>query len=84
MIDAYILIQSAGGQASSVAHECVQLPGVVSAENITGPYDLILRTSTETMDELGGLLLDKIQAISGVTRTVSCPVIKLSTPDTAD
>jgi DNA-binding Lrp family transcriptional regulator len=43
---------------------------------VTGPYDVIAMAETASMDDLGKLLVARIQAVDGVTRTLTCPVIK--------
>jgi DNA-binding Lrp family transcriptional regulator len=53
------------------------VPGVVSAEDVTGPYDVIVRAEAADVDELGKLVVAKIQGIIGITRTLTCPVVKL-------
>src|SRR5579862_7115471 len=40
-VSAYILIQTEVGKASQVATEVRQIDGVISAEDVTGPYDVI-------------------------------------------
>ena len=77
MVQAYILIQTEVGRAAAVAAQITHLPGVTSAEDLTGPYDVIVRAQAETMDELGKLVVAQIQQIDGITRTLTCPVVKL-------
>jgi DNA-binding Lrp family transcriptional regulator len=43
---------------------------------VTGPYDVIVRVEAETMEVLGKLI-DAIQKITGVTRTLTCPIIRV-------
>ncbi len=50
---------------------------MVTAEGVTGPYDVIVRTEAETVDELGRMVVGRIQLIDGITRTVTCPVVNL-------
>ncbi|HEY7008128.1 MAG TPA: Lrp/AsnC ligand binding domain-containing protein [Jatrophihabitantaceae bacterium] len=76
-VHAYILIQTEVGKAASVAAEIDQLPGVTNAEDVTGPYDVIVRAEAETVDELGKLVVAKVQAVAGITRTLTCPVVHL-------
>jgi DNA-binding Lrp family transcriptional regulator len=76
-VNAYILIQTEVGQAAAVAHAINGLPGVTSAEDVTGPYDVIVHAEAETMDELGKLVVANVQAIGGITRTLTCPVVHL-------
>jgi len=49
----------------------------VAAEGVTGPYDVIVRTEAATVDELGRMVVGRIQLIEGITRTVTCPVVHL-------
>jgi GTP-dependent phosphoenolpyruvate carboxykinase len=42
-VSAYILIQTEVGKAAQVAQEVDGIDGVVSAEDVTGPYDVIAR-----------------------------------------
>ena len=77
MVSAYILILTDVGQAARVAHEIARITGVESAEDVTGPYDVIVRARADTMDDLGQMVVAKIQAIEGIDRTLTCPVVHL-------
>lgn len=74
---AYVLIQTEVGKAANVAQQVGAIPGVVSAEDVTGPYDVIVRAEAETVDELGRMVVSQVQLIEGITRTVTCPVVNL-------
>ncbi|HEV2635196.1 MAG TPA: Lrp/AsnC ligand binding domain-containing protein [Actinocrinis sp.] len=78
MVYAYILVQTEVGRAATVAQQISGIHGVTVAEDVTGPYDVIVRTEAETMDDLGRLVVAKIQTIEGITRTLTCPVVRLS------
>jgi DNA-binding Lrp family transcriptional regulator len=77
VVQAYILVQTEVGRSAAVAGQITELPGVISAEDVTGPYDVIVRTEAETMDDLGKLIVARIQVIDGITRTLTCPVVNL-------
>jgi DNA-binding Lrp family transcriptional regulator len=77
VVQAYILVQTEVGRSAAVAGQITELPGVISAEDVTGPYDVIVRTEAETMDDLGKLIVARIQVIEGITRTLTCPVVNL-------
>lgn len=77
MVSAYILILTEVGQAARVAEEIAGIPGVEAAEDVTGPYDVIVRAQANTMDELGRMVVAKIQAIDGIDRTLTCPVVHI-------
>jgi DNA-binding Lrp family transcriptional regulator len=76
-VSAYILIQTEVGQAAQVAQEVGSISGVVSADDVTGPYDVIARAEANTVDELGKMVVSRVQMIDGITRTLTCPVVNL-------
>ena len=75
-VDAYILIQTAVN-ASHVAREIRDLDGVHSADDVSGPYDVIVHVSAPSMDALGEMVVSRIQAVEGITRTLTCPIVQL-------
>jgi DNA-binding Lrp family transcriptional regulator len=77
VVNAYILIQTEVGKAAQVAKEVSAIKGVAAAEDVTGPYDVIVRAEARNVDELGKLVVAKIQAVEGITRTLTCPVVHL-------
>ncbi|MFD3337219.1 Lrp/AsnC family transcriptional regulator [Streptomyces sp. NPDC058700] len=77
MVQAYILIQTEVGKASIVADTISKIPGVLQAEDVTGPYDVIVRAQADTVDDLGRMVVAKIQQVDGITRTLTCPVVHL-------
>jgi DNA-binding Lrp family transcriptional regulator len=77
VVHAYILIQTEVGKAASVAAAIAKLDGVTEAEGVTGPYDVIVRCQATNVDELGKLVVAKVQLVEGITRTVSCTVVHL-------
>jgi DNA-binding Lrp family transcriptional regulator len=76
-IQAYILIQTEVGKAGSVTKAVTAIAGVTIAEGVTGPYDVIMRAEAASMEELGKTVLSKVQAVPGITRTLTCPVTTL-------
>ena len=77
MIAAYILIQTEAGKAAVVAAALRDVPGVWEAASLAGPYDVIARAQARDLDELAKLVASRVQALDGVTRTISCPVVHL-------
>jgi DNA-binding Lrp family transcriptional regulator len=77
VVTAYILVQTEVGKAAQVAREIVGIPGVQQAEDVTGPYDLIVRVEARNLDELGRLVVARVQVVDGITRTLTCPVVHL-------
>lgn len=75
VVQAYILIQTEVGKAASVAKDIANISGVTMAEDVTGPYDVIARVEARNVDELGKLVIAKIQDVTGITRTLTCTVV---------
>lgn len=76
-VQAYILVQTGVGRAAHVAAEIRSIAGVTLAEDVTGPYDVIVRAEAANVDELGSLVVAKVQVVDGITRTVTCPVVHI-------
>jgi DNA-binding Lrp family transcriptional regulator len=77
VVTAYILVQTEAGKAARVAEDIVAIEGVLQAEDVTGPYDVIVRAEAGNIDELGKLVAARVQAVAGITRTLTCPVVHL-------
>ncbi len=77
VIAAYILIQTEAGQAATVAAALRVVPGVSETACLAGPYDVIARAQAGNIDELAKLVTSQVQALDGVSRTISCPVVHL-------
>ena len=75
VVQAYILVQTVVGKSTEVRTEISRISGVTLAEDVTGPYDVVVRAEAPTMDELCALVLKRVQSVPGITRTVTCPVV---------
>jgi DNA-binding Lrp family transcriptional regulator len=73
-VQAYVLIQTEVGKAAQVASEVRKIDGVRCADDVTGPYDVIVSAEAESVDELGKM---RVQLVEGITRTLTCPVVNL-------
>jgi DNA-binding Lrp family transcriptional regulator len=76
-VHAYILIQTDVGHAAEVTQALSDVPGVVSADDVSGPYDVIVQAEARSIDALSHDVVAKIQALDGITRTLACPVVHL-------
>ena len=77
VVQAYILIQTEVGKAATVAEQIASISGVTLAEDVTGPYDVIARVEAPSVDELGQLVIARIQDVKGITRTLTCTVVHI-------
>lgn len=76
-VQAYILVQTEVGKAAQVAQEIAAIKGVTQAEDVTGPYDVIARAEARNVDDLGKIVVARIQGVAGITRTLTCPIVHL-------
>ncbi|HET6750029.1 MAG TPA: Lrp/AsnC ligand binding domain-containing protein, partial [Actinomycetes bacterium] len=76
MVTAYVLVQTEVGKAAQVAKDIVKIEGAQQADDVTGPYDVIVRAEARNLDELGKLVVARVQVVDGITRTLTCPVVR--------
>lgn len=76
-VQAYILVQTEVGKSAEVCRAIGQVEGVTVAEDVTGPYDVIARAEGSSVDMLGTLVVSRIQSIPGITRTLTCPIVRI-------
>lgn len=69
-----MLIQTEVGRAEVVAKQLFGLPGVSSSEYVTGPYDVVVRVEATSASELKSVVVPSVQQVTGITRTLTCPV----------
>jgi DNA-binding Lrp family transcriptional regulator len=77
VVQAYILIQTEVAKAREVAASIAEVAGVVRVDAVTGPYDVVVLTEAHNVDELGKMVVSKVQSVQGITRTVTCSVVHL-------
>ena len=77
MVQAYILVQTEVGKAAEVARRIGAIEGVTLVEDVTGPYDVIVRAEASNVDDLGRLVVAQIQGVTGITRTLTCPIVHI-------
>ena len=73
-VQAYILIQTEVGKAAAVAASIAAIKGVTMAEDVTGPYDVVVRVGAATLDALQDDVVPQVQQVTGITRTLTCPI----------
>jgi DNA-binding Lrp family transcriptional regulator len=78
MVHAFVLIQAQPGKAGRrVSEEVAAIPGILSSEDVSGPYDVIAGAEASSLDHLIKSVVVRIQALDGVIRTLVCPVVRL-------
>ena len=76
-VTAYVLIQTEVGRSEKVATAARGISGVIDADNVAGPYDVIVKATADSLDALGKLVVSEIQKVDGITRTFTCPIVNL-------
>ena len=74
-MQAYILIQTEVGRAAAVASDVAGIDGVTRAEDVTGPYDVVVTAQAGDVEALGRDVVAAVQKVPGITRTLTCPVV---------
>jgi len=76
-VKAYVLIQTEVGRSAQVSADVARLAGVISALDVTGPYDVIVQVEADSIDDLGKMVVSRMQLTDGITRTLTCPIVNL-------
>jgi len=76
-VNAYVLIEVAPEKTKAALQAVSKIDGVKSAHAVTGPYDIIAFCEAKDLKGCGELVVSKIRAISGVTRTLTCVAIEI-------
>jgi DNA-binding Lrp family transcriptional regulator len=71
-IEAFVLINVSGDHTKSAYKTITRMSGVKEVYGVTGVYDIIAHVEAEDINTLSDLIVDKIRAIDGVTRTMTC------------
>lgn len=74
----FVLIEAEVGKARNVTTAIQKVSGVLSVDQVTGPYDIIVVLEGQDLNAVGDLLHDKIHTIPGIIRTVTCLAISVS------
>ena len=60
------------GTANQVVQALRSLPGVKTADVVTGSFDIIVLIEVDTMSAMAELVTGQMQGIRGVLRTITC------------
>lgn len=73
---AYVLISTAAEKTNSVVGALRKLPGVIAADLVTGPYDVVAVVQGGDANAVGKLILNEIRGLPGITGTLTCLAIE--------
>ncbi|GAC66309.1 Lrp/AsnC family transcriptional regulator [Gordonia soli] len=77
VVGAYVLIQTEVGRAAVAAATIAEIAGVASSEEVSGPYDVIVRVDAADVSQLTDEVVPQIQKVDGITRTLTCPIVSV-------
>jgi len=72
---AYVLVNVRAGKGRKVMDELARLKNVTEVEAVLGPYDIVVSVTGPDYNEVGKLVIERIQTIDGVEKTLTCNVI---------
>ncbi len=71
----YLLINTEAGKALGVLKKLKELPEVKTVHVVTGLHDLIALVEADSTKNLADEIVNDIQKIEGIQRTVTCIVV---------
>lgn len=74
---AFVLINLAAGAPQRVLAELRAMDFVAEVHAVSGPYDMIAVVDGADFNEIGAFVLEKIQVVPGILKTLTCNVIFL-------
>ena len=75
-MQAYILIQTGVGRLADVVRDISRVWGVRSDHGVTGAYDVIALAEAPSLRALADRTLADIASLGGVTKAITCPVLR--------
>ena len=76
-VRAFVLIETQLGNAGNIARQIRSIPGFTAADDVTGPYDVIAQAEANSVDELGRMVIARLQLVEGIRKTLTCPILNL-------
>lgn len=76
MVSAYIMMKMQVGMDDQVISEIKKLEQVKEADATYGSYDLVIKVSFKTIEDLDRFIFEKIRRIKGINETSSMIVAK--------
>lgn len=74
-VQAFVLIDVTGDHTKSAMKTITRLAGVHTVYTVSGPHDLIVHIEADTLEDLSDLVLSRIRAVDGVTKTSTAIVL---------
>ncbi len=74
-LSAYLLINTEGGKALSVLKNLENISEIKVCHVVTGLHDIIALVEAKDTKDLADEIVNKIQKVDGISRTITCIVV---------
>lgn len=71
-VKAYVLIGTEAAKTAQAAAQLREIPGVVEANEVMGPYDVVVVLEVPELLDVTTLLSQRIRKIDGIQSTITC------------
>ena len=71
-VKAYVLIGTEAAKTAQAAAQLREVPGVVEASEVMGPYDVVVIMEVPELLDVTTLLSQRIRKIDGIQSTITC------------
>ncbi|MBI4307467.1 MAG: Lrp/AsnC ligand binding domain-containing protein [Chloroflexi bacterium] len=73
---AYVLLTTEPAKTKAIIAKMTKVPGVREANEVLGPYDVVLELEIERLEEMTDILRKSIRPVDGVLSTLTCVTMK--------
>ena len=74
MVEAFVLITCDYGQEEKIFEELKNIEGVKVINRIEGPYNILLKINSKTIDEIKQIVTDHIKTIDKIRYTLTLKI----------
>ena len=75
MARGYVFVDTEVGKGQEVREHLLQTQGIVAADLVMGPHDLVVVVEEPTIEEVGRVVVRDLHGTSGVKNTITMIVI---------
>ena len=74
MVEAFILITCDYGQEEKILEELVKIEEIQVINRLEGPYNILLKINSETIDEIKEIVTGQIKTIDKIRHTLTLKI----------
>jgi DNA-binding Lrp family transcriptional regulator len=75
MARGYVFVDTEVGKGQAVREHLLQTPGIVAADLVMGPHDLVVVVEEPTIEDVGRVVVRDLHGMLGVKNTITMIVI---------